>query len=422
MILKASQRSGGQDLAAHLLRTDENEHVEVHEIRGFASDDLHGAFKEAHAISRATKCRQYLFSMSLNPPETENVPISAFEAAIQRAEHELGLEGQPRAIVFHEKEGRRHAHCVWSRIDAATLTAKQMSHFKTKLTEISRELYLEHDWKMPRGLINKEARDPRSFTLEEWQQAKRTGQDPRAIKSVIQDCWTISDSRASFEHALQERGFWLAKGDRRGHVAIDHTGEVYSIARMTGKKAKDVRARLGDENELNSISNTKTDISAVMTETVKQHVDSARIAFKHRDAALAHNKMIMAQRHQANRAVLKRQQIDRSETEIRQRAARLPTGLKGVWSRITGKHGRIRKENEAHALQCAERDRIEKETLIASQLAERQQLQRQVIAHRHQQALLLQSLREDVRRYSSSAPSPAEDIIPRRRRQQRSPS
>ncbi len=69
MILKASQRGGGWDLAVQLMRTDDNEHVRVHEIRGFAADDLRGAFKEAEAISSATRCRQYLFSLSLSPPE-----------------------------------------------------------------------------------------------------------------------------------------------------------------------------------------------------------------------------------------------------------------------------------------------------------------------------------------------------------------
>lgn len=144
MILKASQRGGGQDLAAHLLRRDENEHVLVHEVRGFVTDDLHGAFKEAHAVSRGTKCQQYLFSVSLSPPEKESVAVEAFEDAIDRIEAKMGLEGQPRAIVFHEKNGRRHAHCVWSRIDAETMTAKQLSHFKMKLQDISRDLYLEH--------------------------------------------------------------------------------------------------------------------------------------------------------------------------------------------------------------------------------------------------------------------------------------
>jgi hypothetical protein len=68
MILKGSQRGGGQQLAAHLLRADENKHVGVHEIRGFMADDVHGAFVEAHALSKGTKAGQYLFSLSLNPP------------------------------------------------------------------------------------------------------------------------------------------------------------------------------------------------------------------------------------------------------------------------------------------------------------------------------------------------------------------
>ncbi len=91
--------------------------------------------------------------MSLNPPPpNENVPIEVFEDAIERVETRLGLSGQPRAIVFHEKEGRRHCHTVWSRIDAEELKAVALPFTKRKLQENARELYLEHGWKMPRGL------------------------------------------------------------------------------------------------------------------------------------------------------------------------------------------------------------------------------------------------------------------------------
>jgi hypothetical protein len=102
MILKGSQRGGAGRLSAHLLRQDENDHVAVHELRGFSAQDLKGALREVEAISKGTRCRQYLFSLSLNPPETERVPAKAFEDAVDRAEETLGLSGQPRAIVFHE--------------------------------------------------------------------------------------------------------------------------------------------------------------------------------------------------------------------------------------------------------------------------------------------------------------------------------
>lgn len=61
MILKGRQRGGGQNLAAHLLKLDDNEHLRLHELRGFDADDLHGAFKEIEAVSRGTKCRNTSF-------------------------------------------------------------------------------------------------------------------------------------------------------------------------------------------------------------------------------------------------------------------------------------------------------------------------------------------------------------------------
>lgn len=224
MILKGSQRGSGRNLAVHLMRMDENEHVRVHELRGFAAKDLHGAFQETEAIAQGTKCRQPFFSLSLSPPEQASLSAEEFEKTISRVEGRLGLTGQPRAIVLHEKEGRSHAHCVWSRIDAQTMTAKPMSFFKTRLMELSRDLYLEHGWTVPRGILEPGERNPANFTLAEWQQAKRLGEDPRWLKQVVQACWRSSDNEKSFTHALESRGLFLAKGDRRSFVLIDHRG------------------------------------------------------------------------------------------------------------------------------------------------------------------------------------------------------
>ncbi len=281
MILKASQRSGGTQLAIHLLKTDENEHVEIHEVSGFMSDTPMEAFNEAYAISRGTKCKQFLFSLSLSPPENESVPVEIFEKAIADIENKIGLTGQARVIVFHEKEGRRHAHCVWSRIDVEKMKAINLPYFKLKLRDISRELYLEHGWQMPRGLVNSIERNPLNFNQAEWQQAKRTKQDPRAIKEAFQDCWAISDSRAAFASALEERGYYLAKGDRRGFVAVDWRGETYAVSRWVGIKTKDVKAKLGDFEKLPSVEEAKKKITKNFTVKLKQFTD---------DAFLAHDK------------------------------------------------------------------------------------------------------------------------------------
>ena len=63
MILKGAQRSGAKALAVHLLNDSDNDHVELHEILGFLSNDVTGAFKEIQAIAKGTRCRQP-FSLS----------------------------------------------------------------------------------------------------------------------------------------------------------------------------------------------------------------------------------------------------------------------------------------------------------------------------------------------------------------------
>src|SRR5690606_29420882 len=133
-----------------------------------------------------------------------------------------------RVIVFHEKKGRRHCHCVWSRIyDAGhKLKAINMAHFKNKLFAVAKELFLHHKWRLPNGFIRKEDSSPTNYTLHEWQQAERLKDDPVKLKTFFQQCWNGSDNKQSFAGALQERGYYLAKGDRRGYVAVDFEGEV----------------------------------------------------------------------------------------------------------------------------------------------------------------------------------------------------
>lgn len=399
MILKGSQRGGGQDLAAHLMRTDENEHVELHQIRGFAADTLKGAFKEAEAISRATKCRQYLFSLSLSPPEKASASVALFEMTIDKIEKRLGLEGQPRAIVFHEKEGRRHAHCVWSRIDGDTLTARQLSFFKTRLMSVSRDLYLEQGWKLPRGLETVAERNPTNFTLAEWQQAKRQGLDPRWIKQVVQECWNRSDGPAAFQQALGERAFFLAKGDRRGHVVVDHSGEVYALTRLLDLKTKDVRARLGDGSKLPGVAETQRTIAKQMTPSLRRHIAESRTGFQERSAKLGDYKAEMTRLHRAARDKLAARQKQEWRQETQARAEKLPRGLRGLWAHLTGRFREMKRQNEAEAALTAARHAQEKQRQIEEQLGQRAVLQTQFKSLRKSQADQLRDLRRDIGRY-----------------------
>ena len=401
MLFVGNQRGGGRDLALHLLK-QENERVEIHEIRGFVGQDLASAFKESYAISKATKCKKHLYSLSINPPPDKQANTEDFENAIARVEQKLGLTGQPRAIVFHEKEGRRHAHAVWCRIDASSMKAVQLSHDHPKLMDVSRDLFIEHGWKMPRGMMNKRDRDPLNFSLAEWQQAKRAGKNAREVKSNIKDCWAVSDSKASFAHALKEHGYILAQG-RRGHVAVDYQGEKYPVSRAVDLKAPQVRAKLGPIDELPSIAYAHrqaaqlvTDrLQAIQVERARQDAEQQRRLSKERER--------QRQAQAVEKQRLAKEQADRRQQERLQRQARLRNGLFGLWDRLTGKRKRTIEQNEQEAAKTQQRDVQEREAIATRQRTAQEILRRQVVAANQKAQSVQTELQSDIKQLHAQA-------------------
>lgn len=372
MILKGNQRANGRELALHLLNVEDNEHATVHELRGFLAEDLLGAFKEAEAISLGTKCRQNLFSLSLSPPKSANVTIAEFEDALAAIERRLGLSGQPRAIIFHEKKGRRHAHCVWSRIDVAAMRAINLPHFKLRLTDISRELYREHGWEMPPRLLRAENRDESAYSHAEAGQANRAKRDPAKLKIIFKTCWESSDSLQAFAAALREQGFCLARGDRRGFVAVDAEGEVYSLSRWCGVKAKELRARFGTPDDLPTVDEAIALLAqdSFGQEAEKQGSDATSDLFEAQRAELV-------QRQRNQRQKLADMQEQRRIAEIKARNSRLPTGIRAIWARLSGQYVRIQDELAREAEACEVRDRRETQVLVEQHIAERRALEHQ---------------------------------------------
>ncbi len=398
MILKGSQRGGARQLAAHLMK-DENEHVTVIELKGFMADDLGGAFDEAHAVAKGTKCQQFLFSLSLNPPSDRAVGDETFRKAADDIEARLGLEGQPRAIVIHEKEGRRHAHAVWSRIDAETMTARPLPFFKNKLRDLSREIYLEHGWPMPDGLRDPLLKNPLNFTREEWQQAQRSQRDPREIKQVVQQAWLQADGAKAFGAALREHGLLLARGDRRGHGVVDHNGEFIPLARALSVKTKEVKARLGDPKLLPSIEVAKTEFRDAMLPRLQEYRDDLRSAHREERRELKQRRTVLVDQHRKQREELRDLHDQRNAAETRARAERIRGGLLGIWDLLRGKKRKILEANEREAWDALRRDQKERDILIVRQLRERRALQSEIEELRDRQREERASFQMDVGRY-----------------------
>ncbi|AEI93106.1 relaxase/mobilization nuclease domain-containing protein [Roseobacter litoralis] len=424
MILVGNQRGGAKNLAHHLMK-DENERVKVHQIRGFASDDLQSAFQESYAMSRATKCKQHLFSLSLNPPKDTEISAKEFENTVDRAEQQLGLEGQPRAIVLHTKNGRTHAHAVWSRIDHQEMRAVQMSFSRRKMQDLSRE----HGWQMPRGFVRHEERDPRNFTLAEWQQCKRAGRDPTKTKEIFQDAWAISDSRTAFGNALEAHGFVLAKGDRRGHIAVDRNGEAFAIAKYVGVKAKQVRDRLGDPSKLPSKNEAHRIASDRTIKRLAELREQEKLRARQRVEQLSRQNAENKKRQSLAQEELKKRVASDTDKRKQEQDARLRKGLMGLLDRVTGKRKKTLQQNDLENAQAEQRVNAQHERLRAQYVSAQEAIAKRKKEELTRGAYIRRELANDTRQLeerfkelSSESDKPARrrQSLPRQKRRIRS--
>ena len=378
MILHGNQRGGATAMGKHLLNTLDNDQVTIHEVRGSVAPDLMGALREFEAIAKGTHCKQYLFSLSFNPPSGVDASLFDFEEAFDRAEQALGLTDQPRVVVFHEKHGRRHAHVVWSRIDANQMKAINLAHTKRKLFRLSRELFLENEWELPKGYLHLGGASPDNFTMAQWQQAQRFGLHPKEIKQAFQTAWAQSDDLKSFAAAISEQGYRLAKGDRRGFVAVDLYGNVYSIPKWLGLKTREVKTKLGSPEPLPTVEAATKDLTKRVSDRLLQFIDQAEARQSAELAAPQLSKRAMTRGHRQERESLIAKQADRWRWERLARQDRFNRGWRGLWDRLTGRYGRLKAENELETKLCRERDVEEREALFARQMKERRSLQKDI--------------------------------------------
>lgn len=248
MIAKGNLHGDGAKLATYLVTGKDGERAELIELRGFPTDNIRDAFLLAQLGAEAkTQSTRPFFHTYVRLPDGESLSRDQWQHVADRIEKQLGFKDQPRALAFHHlPDGATHLHIAWSRIDLEHECAIDPGLYKLKLKEISRQL--EHELGLTRV---RNERDPEQKTLapgrNEFEQARRLGTDLKEIRETIRECWERSDNGHSFEAALAEHGYILARGDKRDFVVVDHAGGDHALGkRITGTTAAETRARLGD--------------------------------------------------------------------------------------------------------------------------------------------------------------------------------
>jgi hypothetical protein len=247
VIIKGGSRSGPEQLARHLQRRDTNEQVNILELQSPASD-LTEAFRDWQTLVEGTHGTKGLYHANIDPAEQYTMTREQWQRAVDVLEKELGFEGQPRAVVMHEKHGREHLHVVWARTDIDEMILRSDGQNYQAHERASQKLELEFGHEPVLGKHAKRDREkqpefPRAEANHaEWQQGERTGLDPAAMKDQITALKQAADNAQAFKAALEEQGYILAKGDRRDFVIIDQAGQVHSLGRQVRElKAAELR-------------------------------------------------------------------------------------------------------------------------------------------------------------------------------------
>lgn len=340
MILKGSQRRGANDLALHLSNEVDNERVVIHEMRGMVADNLYDGFREWELICDQTQAKEPFYNLSINPdPNQRDWTDKEWQKAIDHIEEKLGLSDQPRAVIFHEKEGedglmRRHAHVVWSRIkyENGKFKAVHMGQDYYKLKTCARELAKEFRLELPSGLNQPIKTDSLNNTHpkggnDNYDFAKSHGKgcDPQSVadrKKHITKIWNETDSAKESCDALRKTGYVVAQGERCAFVVVDQEGGIHALARqIAGVSTKALKHRLGNadaypsvEQAMEEIRIRAKDAPGIERDTSKQRIDL------NKEQKLLQKLRRMAKRaDQLNDSRQKKLNSERKETTERQK-------------------------------------------------------------------------------------------------------
>jgi hypothetical protein len=230
MIISGRSRQNGKQLGRYLVAKGENERVTPLEIRGSMSDNVPGAVLEMSLRTELTKRGKLgLYHAHIAPAYGEDqLTPEQWRAAADRLEQELGLVGQNRVVVLHEKKGKVHGHVVWQREREGKLI--KMSHS-----------YRAHD--RARAALEKELTH---------KPTRQVGDHKKELSRL----WVASRTGADFVRQAEAAGYRVARGDRRAYVVETADGQKLDLVRqLEGVKTKAAKERLAPiEGKLRSES------------------------------------------------------------------------------------------------------------------------------------------------------------------------
>ncbi|MDR3423730.1 MAG: relaxase/mobilization nuclease domain-containing protein [Alphaproteobacteria bacterium] len=241
MWIQGRRRGGSKDLSKHLQK-EENESVEVREIKGFSFSNLTGkslekALKQMEAIGYGKGSKRNLYHAIVAPAYGCALNAAQRKFMVDYYAEHMGFQGHQCAVVEHWKKGKQHFHLVFNIINPITGKIHELKWTKRQEWKISRGLeeIFWHPTPTPKG---------KSTRTWEMQRGKRTDVDPRRMRKEVTAIFDTSKTAQEFVAALSKAGYALTRGNKNKLVLVDKVGDTHGLMRrIEGKKLSDLRQK-----------------------------------------------------------------------------------------------------------------------------------------------------------------------------------
>src|SRR5579862_991892 len=285
MIAKGGARADPRQLGPYLMRTgryDTGEKARLLEFRSpwaASRDDdreksaalLNEAFCDWQTWCEGTKQGEHGLYHAQISPALKYAKTMTDEQWLRCAdilEEELGFQGQDRAVAWQEgKDGRHHLHIAWARtdIDSMKVITDSKNYLAHERASNRMEKEFGHEFvagkHAKRDRVNQKEFPRADSTYDDHMHAARTKMSLEERRAQITGIRQNADNAEAFKNALDEAGYMLARGDRRGFVVVDENGEVFSLSKhvtdIKGKAFKEFMAPI-DAAKLPAVDDAKT--------------------------------------------------------------------------------------------------------------------------------------------------------------------
>tara|TARA_R110000823_G_scaffold198080_5_gene329185 strand:+ start:452 stop:2317 length:1866 start_codon:yes stop_codon:yes gene_type:complete len=356
------------------MRTDQNERVDILEFdETSAAPTIEAALLEYQLLAtHLTSAKHGLYETSLSPRHNETLTHQQWEQAVDILADQLGLSGQPRIVVLHQKNGREHVHAVFQRTDTETMRVISDSHNYPAHELAARQIEKTFDLEPSFGVFTREQDEPRpeqTFTRAEHQKAERTGISAEERKAEITELYREAKTGREFIDNLEENGYYLARGDKTNiFMVVDPQFEAHRLSTcLKGVKMSEVKALLHPLKP----SNFETVETCKRRLTEQSHV--LEEADKLREKHLSQMEKLTSEHQMARDRLEARHILDNQADQDSRKAPEFPGilqtiklvfGITWMETKIGDAADRKRRAEQSQELEDLKRDQLNERTAL----------------------------------------------------------